>query len=124
MELIKPTVEAAATKEVVAKTVKKAPVSTKEKAAEKLKILREKREKALAVQSAAEKKTKDISAQMAKYEKELHNEEVKELDILCKKAGITYDDVIKFVSALYEKSNFKDAAEIMDLSSRKDNYNV
>lgn len=96
----------------------KAPDKT-DKRAEKLKALREKREKAISAQNAAEKKTKDINAQIAKIEKEIHCDEVRALDNLCADKGMNYAEVTAFLAALTEKMTITEAAEMLDIKIRK-----
>lgn len=79
---------------------------------EKLNALRQKREKALSAQSAAEKKTKDITAQIAKIERDIHNDEVKILDDLCMQKGYTYAEIASFLEALSIPLN--EAAELLN----------
>lgn len=86
-----------------------------EKLYEKLKALSEKREKAFSAQSAAEKKTKEIDEQITKIRTELHNDEIRSLDNLCRKCGFTIRDVHIFLSALIEKMTLPEAAALLDI---------
>lgn len=86
-----------------------------DKRMEKLKLLRQKREKAVSAQSAAEKKTKDISAQIAKIERDIHNDEVRLLDGLCAKKNLTYNEIADFLTALTEKMTLPEAAELLEI---------
>ncbi len=86
-----------------------------DKRAEKLKALREKREKAVNAQSAAEKKTKEINAQIAKIEKEIHNDEIRSLDDFCSGKGISYAELMCFLSGLCEKMTLSDAAALLEI---------
>lgn len=94
----------------VHREVKKTKVSKRE---EKLNTLKLKRDKALSVQSAAEKKTNDINAQIAKLESDIHNDEVKALDAVCAERNVTYKDITDFISALPEGVTLSEAAEIL-----------
>ncbi len=83
--------------------------------AEKLKQLIEKRDRAITAQTAAEKKTKEINAKIAKIEKEIHSDEVSALDKLCAEKGMTYTQITSFLAALSEKMSLSKAAEILDI---------
>lgn len=85
------------------------PKSTEKKAdkrLEKLSVLKEK-------QAAAEKKSKDISAQIVRLEREIHAEETAALDKVCKERNITYTDITDFLSSLPEGMNFDELKNIM-----------
>ena len=71
-------------------------VSKDAKRAEKLKILRERQEKALSAQAAAEKRTNDINLQIAKIEQDIHNDEIKMLDDFCEKNNMNYKSIVEF----------------------------
>ena len=66
------------------------------KRAERLKILRERQEKALTAQAAAEKRTNDINLLIAKIEQDIHNDEIKALDEFCSKNNMNYKSIIEF----------------------------
>ncbi|MGN0553747.1 MAG: hypothetical protein ACI4I1_10205 [Oscillospiraceae bacterium] len=67
------------------KSDKKANSDKSDKRIEKLSALKEKYEKAAAVQAAAEKKTKEIFSQISKIEKDLKAEKIAELEKVCGK---------------------------------------
>lgn len=90
--------------------VRKTKLSKRE---EKLNTLKLKRDKALLNQSAAEKKTKDINAQIAKIESDIHSDEVKALDAVCTEKNTTYKEIIDFLSALPKGVSLFEAAEIL-----------
>ena len=71
--------------------------SKEAKRAERLKNLRERQEKALTAQAAAEKRTQDITSQIAKIEQDIHNDEIKMLDELCKKNDINYKEIAEYL---------------------------
>ena len=71
-------------------------VSKDVRRAEKLKILRERQEKALSAQAAAEKRTNDINLQIAKIEQDIHNDEIKMLDDFCEKNNMNYKSIVEF----------------------------
>ena len=68
--------------------------------AEKLKALREKLGKSVEAQTAAEKKAKDIRAEIAKCEKFLHDEEVRAMDAICSKNNISFAEAAAFIEAV------------------------
>ena len=88
-----------------------------DKRTEKLKSLMEKREKAVSAQNAAEKKTKEINAQIAKLEKDIRNDEIKALDEFCIAQNINYADLMCFLSGLCEKMTLSDAAALLEIES-------
>ncbi|MGN1107296.1 MAG: hypothetical protein ACI4RH_11635 [Huintestinicola sp.] len=94
-------------------TENKKLVNKSEKVAERLIALREKLDKSVEAQTAAEKKTKGIRTEIAKCEKYLHDEEVRILDSVCSKNMITYAEVTAFIEAVTEKMSIPDAAEIL-----------
>ena len=77
------------------------------KRAERLKILREKQEKALTAQAAAEKRTNDINSQIAKIEQDIHNDEIKMLDDLCRKNNMDYKSIIEFFEFSHNMEMFR-----------------
>lgn len=86
-----------------------------DKRSEKLKALMEKREKAVSAQTAAEQKTKEINVQIAKLEKDIRNDEIKSLDAFCSTKGISYSDLLCFLSGLCEKMTLSDAAALLEI---------
>lgn len=95
------------------------PISKTDKLTEKLKILCEKRDKAITAQTAAEKKTKEINEQILKIRKELHNDEIRALDLLCNNTGITFSDITDFITALTEKMSLSEAAALLELKVKE-----
>lgn len=90
-------------------------VSKSERLSEKLKTLCEKREKALTVQSAAEKRTKEIDEQINKIRAEIHNDEIRDFDNFCKTKNLTVKVIIDFMTALTEKMTLPEAAALLDI---------
>lgn len=90
-------------------------ISKSERLAEKLKQLCEKREKAFTAQSAAEKKTKEIDEQINKIRTELHNDEIRTLDNLCKSKNLTVKNILDFLAALTEKMPLSEAAALLEI---------
>lgn len=86
-----------------------------DKRTEKLKALMEKREKAVSAQTAAEQKTKEINAQIAKLEKDIRNDEIKAFDEFCSSNGIIYSDLMCFLSELCKKMTLSDAAVLLEI---------
>ncbi len=84
-------------------------ISKSERLAEKLKQLCEKREKAFTAQSAAEKKTKEI-----------HNDEIRTLDNLCKSQNLSVKIVIDFLTALTDKMPLSEAAALLEIKIGSD----
>ncbi|MCR5167162.1 MAG: hypothetical protein K6C13_08095 [Oscillospiraceae bacterium] len=82
-------------------------VSKEAKRAERLKILRERQEKALTAQAAAEKRTQDINSQIAKIEQDIHKDEIKMLDELCKKNDINYKEIAEFLNYPHNMELFR-----------------
>ena len=95
-------------------------ISKSERLAEKLKQLCEKREKAFTAQSAAEKKTKEIDEQINKIRTELHNDEIRTLDNLCKSQNLSVKIVIDFLTALTDKMPLSEAAALLELKIGSD----
>ena len=77
------------------------------KRAERLKILRERQEKALSAQAAAEKRTNDINLLIAKIEQDIHNDEIKMLDDLCRKNNMDYKSIIEFFEFSHNMEIFR-----------------
>lgn len=71
-----------------------------DKRLETLNALREKQAKALEVQTAAEKKTSEINAKIAKIENEIRAEELSKLDKICSAKGINITDVAAFLEKI------------------------
>lgn len=86
-----------------------------DKRTEKLKALMEKRDKAVSAQTAAEQKTKEINAQIAKLEKDIRNDEIKAFDEFCSANGIIYSDLMCFLSGLCVKMTLTDAAALLEI---------
>lgn len=71
----------------------KPKVSKAEKRLEKLMSLKEKYEKASEARKTAAKKVDSINAQIEKLEKEIHAEEIAEIDKLCAEKNMSYGDI-------------------------------
>lgn len=95
-------------------------ISKSERLAEKLKMLCEKREKAFTAQSAAEKKTKEIDEQINKIRTELHNDEIRTLDNLCKSKNLSVKILIDFFTALTDKMPLSEAAALLEIKIGSD----
>lgn len=74
--------------------------SKADKRLEKLLSLKEKYEKAASAQAAATKKANDINAQISKIEKEIHAEEIAEIDRLCKEKNLSYKDIALILKSI------------------------
>lgn len=96
-------------------------ISKSERLAKKLKLLCEKREKAFTAQSAAEKKTKEIDEQINKIRTELHNDEIRTLDNLCKSKNLSVKIIIDFLTALTDKMPLSEAAALLEIKIGSDN---
>lgn len=95
-------------------------ISKSERLNEKLKQLCEKREKAFTAQSAAEKKTKEIDEQINKIRTELHNDEIRTLDNLCKSKNLSVKNIIEFFTVLTEKMPLSEAAALLEIKIGSD----
>ncbi len=95
-------------------------ISKSERLNEKLKQLCEKREKAFTAQSAAEKKTKEIDEQINKIRTELHNDEIRTLDNLCKSKNLSVKILIDFFTALTDKMPLSEAAALLEIKIGSD----
>lgn len=71
----------------------KLKVSKAEKRLEKLTALKGKYEKASEARETAAKKADSINAQIEKLEKEIHAEEIAEIDKLCVEKNMSYGDI-------------------------------
>lgn len=74
--------------------------SKADKRLERLTALKEKYEKAASAQAAATKKANDINAQISKIEKEIHAEEIAEIDRLCKEKNLSYKDIALILKSI------------------------
>lgn len=80
------------------------------KRTEKLDALRKKR-------AEAESKTKDISAQIAKIEKEIHADDIRRLEKICETKNISFSELIDFIEMLSDEIKLSDIAEMLDSNS-------
>ena len=69
----------------------------------KLAALKAEQTKRLAAVAAAEAKAKAIAEKIEAEERKQHEKEVKELDTLCKKNKISYNQIISFCKCISEK---------------------
>lgn len=69
----------------------------------KLAALKAEQTKRLAAVAAAEAKAKVIAEKIEAEERKQHEKEVKELDTLCKKNKISYNQIISFCKCISEK---------------------
>lgn len=74
--------------------------SKADKRLERLTALKEKYEKAAFAQAAATKKANDINAQISKIEKEIHAEEIAEIDRLCEEKNLSYKDIALILKSI------------------------
>lgn len=74
--------------------------SKADKRLEKLLSLKEKYEKAASAQAAATKKANDINAQISKIEREIHAEEIAEIDRLCTEKNLSYKDIALILKSI------------------------
>lgn len=95
-------------------------ISKSERLTEKLKLLCEKREKAITAQSAAEKRTKEIDEQIIKIRTELHNDEIRLLDSFCKSKDLSVKNILDFLTALTEKMPLPEAAALLEIKTGSD----
>ena len=73
--------------------------SKTDKRLEKLTALKEKYEKAFSVQAEATRKADSINAQIVKIEKEIHAEEISEIEGLCSEKGLAFSDLARIIQA-------------------------
>lgn len=77
----------------------KPKVSKAEKRLEKLMSLKEKYEKASEARKTASKKADSINAQIEKLEKEIHAEEIAEVEELCSEKALAFSDLARVIRA-------------------------
>lgn len=73
--------------------------SKTDKRLEKLTALKEKYEKAFFVQAEATRKADSIYAQIMKIEKEIHAEEISEIEVLCSEKALAFSDLARIIKA-------------------------
>lgn len=73
--------------------------SKADKRLEKLTALKEKYEKAFSVQAEATRKADSINAQIMKIEKEIHAEEISEIESLCSEKALAFSDLARIIRA-------------------------
>lgn len=73
--------------------------SKADKRLEKLTALKEKYEKAFSVQAEATRKADSINAQIMKIEKEIHAEEIAEVESLCSEKSLAFSDLERIIRA-------------------------
>ena len=78
-----------------------------DKKTEKLDALRKKR-------ADIESKSKDINAQIAKIEKEIHTENIRTLEKSCAAQNIAFADLIVFVNMLSDDIKLSDVIDMID----------
>lgn len=88
--------------------------SKADKRLEKLLSLKEKYEKAAFAQAAATKKANDINAQISKIEKEIHAEEIAEIDILCTEKNLSYKDIALILKSIPAGMTADDVSRLFD----------
>lgn len=76
--------------------------SKNDKRLEKLTALKEKYEKAFSVQTEATRKADSINAQIMKIEKEIHAEEIAEVESLCSEKALSFSDLARIIKAFPE----------------------
>lgn len=70
-----------------------------DKRLEKLTTLKEKYEKAFSMQAEATRKADSINAQIMKIEKEIHTEEIAEVESLCSEKALAFSDLARIIRA-------------------------
>lgn len=88
--------------------------SKADKRLEKLLSLREKYEKAATAQAAATKKAEGINAQISKIEKEIHAEEIAEIDRLCTEKNLSYKDIALILKSIPVGMTADDVSRLFD----------
>ena len=88
--------------------------SKADKRLEKLLSLKEKYEKAASAQAAATKKANDINAQISKIEREIHAEEIAEIDRLCAEKNLSYKDIALILKSIPESMTADDVSKLFD----------
>lgn len=73
--------------------------SKTDKRLEKLTALKEKYEKAFSVQAEATRRADCINAQIMKIEKEIHAEEIAEVEGLCSEKTLAFSDLARIIRA-------------------------
>lgn len=91
-----------------------AKTSKADKRLEKLLSLKEKYEKAASAQAAATKKANDINAQISKIEREIHAEEIAEIDRLCTEKNLSYKDIALILKSIPESMTVADVSKLFD----------
>lgn len=91
-----------------------AKTSKADKRLEKLLSLKEKYEKAAFAQAAATKKANDINAQISKIEKEIHAEEIAEIDRLCTEKNLSYKDIALILKSIPVGMTADDVSKLFD----------
>ncbi len=81
-------------------SVTNAKVSKADKRLEKLTALKGKYEKAASAKEAAAKKADNINAQIEKLEKEIHAEEIAEIDRVLSEKGMSYKDIVTLLKSI------------------------
>lgn len=88
--------------------------SKADKRLEKLLSLKEKYEKAASAQAAATKKANDINAQISKIEREIHAEEIAEIDRLCTEKNLSYKDIALILKSIPVGMAADDVSKLFD----------
>lgn len=92
----------------------KEKITKSDKRLEKLLSLREKYEKAATAQATATKKANDINAQISKIEKEIHAEEVAEIDRLCEEKNLSYKDIALILKSIPAGMTAENVSRLFD----------
>lgn len=88
--------------------------SKADKRLERLTALKEKYEKAASAQAAATKKAEGINAQIFKIEKEIHAEEIAEIDRLCAEKNLSYKDIALILKSIPVGMTADDVSRLFD----------
>lgn len=88
--------------------------SKADKRLERLTALKEKYEKAASAQAAATKKAEGINAQISKIEKEIHAEEIAEIDRLCAEKNLSYKDIALILKSIPAGMTADDVSRLFD----------
>lgn len=83
----------------------------------KLKALKKRYDNAVSAQESAEKRKKDIKAQIDKLEKQIHSDEIAELDNACGKKKITYKQIIELIWAIPEGVEIEEIKKMLEKRS-------
>lgn len=84
------------------------PVNRMERLFEKRELLKEKHAKSIENEKSAANRTKIIEAQMAKVNKEIHEDEVSRMDKFCAERNLSYDDIMDILGVFPKEATAAD----------------